>query len=310
MRKFSYAFLAVLPLTAAFMFQATGPLKGHVDKLQAAKSLVVEYSVQPIGESLSNQTLSASFPNLLKWDSPAKIVVTDGKTIWTYDKAAKTYFEEPISTNWNAGFLSGSTAWLWSAFSDPKFTEQFGSVKAGRTRKLRGVDVAEYDVTFAKNTQRTATLMVDTKLGLVRGAIVKENGKDTLIWAEKLELGDAKLDAAAFTFTAPEGAKKVDPAAAAAGQVVKYSEVQQIFTANCSGCHGAGGGRGGLNLTSYDGVMRGGSGGAVISPGNPAGSKLLRNMKGQGRIMPPTGKLPEGTIAKVEAWIAGGAKND
>src|SRR5581483_8935479 len=60
-----------------------------------------------------------------------------------------------------------------------------------------------------------------------------------------------------------------------------WSNMEAIFTKNCSGCHvGVSTYLAGLNLSTYDGAIKGGSGasavvqGAVIKPGNAQGSYL------------------------------------
>jgi mono/diheme cytochrome c family protein len=90
----------------------------------------------------------------------------------------------------------------------------------------------------------------------------------------------------------------------------KYAAVQTIFTTNCAKCHGDGRPKAGITLTSYDGVMKGGREGAIITAGDPAGSKLDMALHGKGaKQMPPGGPIPAADIATVEAWIKDGAKN-
>lgn len=314
LKKVSPVALALLPMAGALFFaQTTNPkVQSHVDKLQNAKGVTLEFTVQPIGESAVNHTLELSFPNKMRWDSPSKLVVMDGKTVWMLDKKSNTFTEEPAAANWLATHLTGSDAWLWAAFSDAKFGEQLGALKQGRSRKLRGVDIVEWETTLAKKGALPATLFWDEKLGLFRGAMTKvvADGKttETLILAEKVEVGGTALADSKFAFAPPAGAKKAEAVAPAEG--VKYSEVAQIFTANCTGCHGVGGRSAGLDLSTHAAIMRGGRGGPVVVAGNAAGSRLLMHMKGQRKVMPPSGSLPANVIAKVESWIAAGAKND
>ena len=49
------------------------------------------------------------------------------------------------------------------------------------------------------------------------------------------------------------------------------SEIQPIFNARCTGCHGA---SGGLNLSSYDNLMNGGNSGDLVIPYDHASSLL------------------------------------
>jgi hypothetical protein len=66
---------------------------------------------------------------------------------------------------------------------------------------------------------------------------------------------------------------------------------------------------GGLVLDTKAGLKRGGNGGPVLTPGDPASSRLLQALtyKQTELRMPPTGKLPDEKIAAFEKWIAAGA---
>jgi hypothetical protein len=57
------------------------------------------------------------------------------------------------------------------------------------------------------------------------------------------------------------------------GQVDYTSQIQTIFTNNCTGFHLYGNASGGLNLTAYSSVMAGGNSGAVIVANDNASSK-------------------------------------
>ena len=66
----------------------------------------------------------------------------------------------------------------------------------------------------------------------------------------------------------------------------------------------------GLRLESVDALLKGSRNGAVVKPGNPAGSELVRRLRGQSQPrMPLTGPpfLAEEEIAAIERWIAAGA---
>ena len=84
---------------------------------------------------------------------------------------------------------------------------------------------------------------------------------------------------------------------------VNYStEIQPIFTANCTSCHG---GSGGLTLTSYSDLM----GNDVVDPGNSMTSKLIQRLKGTSGTQMPKNQDPldEATINLIETWIDEGA---
>jgi hypothetical protein len=105
----------------------------------------------------------------------------------------------------------------------------------------------------------------------------------------------------------PASASTTGTPAAATG---KYAAVQTIFTTNCVKCHSGARPKAGIDLSSYDTLMKGGREGAVIKPGDAAGSKLVMALHGQGaKQMPPPGPLAPADVATVEAWVKDGAKN-
>jgi hypothetical protein len=65
-------------------------------------------------------------------------------------------------------------------------------------------------------------------------------------------------------------------------------------------------------MDSYDNLMAGGPGGAVVIPGDPEGSELVRSLKGQDQArMPPGGSsLEPSEINKFVTWIAEGCPNN
>lgn len=90
--------------------------------------------------------------------------------------------------------------------------------------------------------------------------------------------------------------------------------VQPIFEANCYRCHGGMNHRGGLSLQTRGGLLKGGHQGAVLVPGDPEKSLLVRLMRHQGPAndpmpMPPSPrpKVSEADIAVVERWVKAGA---
>ncbi|MDQ6699973.1 MAG: PSD1 and planctomycete cytochrome C domain-containing protein [Acidobacteriota bacterium] len=78
--------------------------------------------------------------------------------------------------------------------------------------------------------------------------------------------------------------------------------VRPLFVANCYACHGAKMQMGGLNLSSGAGLD------SFVVKGDPAQSRLYRAIGYAETVkMPPTGKLPEESIAILKKWIETGA---
>lgn len=86
-------------------------------------------------------------------------------------------------------------------------------------------------------------------------------------------------------------------------------DVAPIFNQRCIKCHGDGQLNGGLDLTSYATLMRGGKKGAVIIPGNADGSLLVQYIR-QGLMPKSSAKLTQGQISIIENWVNGGAQDN
>src|SRR5258708_5388914 len=87
-------------------------------------------------------------------------------------------------------------------------------------------------------------------------------------------------------------------------------DVKPIFARRCFVCHSAGEMRSGLNLESYNGVLKGGGAGEAVKPGRPAASLLYLAVSHEGDGVPrmPLGmpKIPDAEIAVIRDWIQQG----
>lgn len=88
--------------------------------------------------------------------------------------------------------------------------------------------------------------------------------------------------------------------------------VLRIFQSNCYRCHSGLNHRGGLQLDTREHMLRGGKDGAVIVPGHPERSLLVKLIRHEGPAgdpmpMPPKSKLSDADIATVTRWIQAGA---
>ena len=88
-------------------------------------------------------------------------------------------------------------------------------------------------------------------------------------------------------------------------------QVRSILAHNCYNCHGAAKVKGKLRLDSKEFVMKGGENGAVLVPGSPQKSELIKRIllpRGHKEAMPNKGKgLTKDEIAILEYWIKKGA---
>ncbi|HEV3439569.1 MAG TPA: c-type cytochrome domain-containing protein [Gemmata sp.] len=83
------------------------------------------------------------------------------------------------------------------------------------------------------------------------------------------------------------------------------NDVMPIMTDACTRCHGGKKKKGGVDLSSYDAVMK------TVKASEPDKSSLVKSVTGQGaKLMPPKTGLGDDQVAVLKAWIAAGAKND
>src|SRR5215467_5702145 len=90
---------------------------------------------------------------------------------------------------------------------------------------------------------------------------------------------------------------------------INYTDhVLPLVEANCSKCHNPDKKKADLDLTSYQGALKGSGSGLIVLSGNPDGSKLWKALThGEEPFMPPNRpKLPDKELEVFKKWIAGG----
>lgn len=120
-----------------------------------------------------------------------------------------------------------------------------------------------------------------------------------------------------LAFTGGSSQVQAAPAAGAgddAASLKFYTEkVVPVFQANCYRCHGGMNHRGGFTMDTKAGMAKGGHDGAVIVPGSPEKSLLVKLIRHEGPAndpmpMPPhKDKISDADIATVEQWVKAGA---
>jgi hypothetical protein len=104
----------------------------------------------------------------------------------------------------------------------------------------------------------------------------------------------------------------------AAQAKTSFSEdVMPIFVGRCFSCHqpgGQGNEKSGLDLSTYEGVMKGTKMGKMVIPGDPEGSNLmwLLDWRGAPETHMPLGKKKLSICDRdaIRAWIREGAKDN
>lgn len=91
-----------------------------------------------------------------------------------------------------------------------------------------------------------------------------------------------------------------------------FAAVASIAGANCMPCHNEKNHKGGVALTSYANVMKGGEAGAIVKAGDPDNSIIVKAISGGDTAtkvpkMPPGKDLPTADIQTIKDWIKAGA---
>ncbi len=105
------------------------------------------------------------------------------------------------------------------------------------------------------------------------------------------------------TTPAPTAEVAATPETASGGSPTYAGAIASIFTDRCGKCHGSAA-MAGLNLTTYATALKGGKDGAVIVPGDPANSLLIKKQSG---ATPHFGQLSASELQLVTDWIKAGA---
>ena len=105
--------------------------------------------------------------------------------------------------------------------------------------------------------------------------------------------------------------------AASAPKLSFAEDIMPIFKGRCAGCHAPGQEgfeKSGLDLTSYEGVMKGTKHGPMVIPKDPDSSNLvwLLDWRGSPQTRMPHGKKKLSTCDRnaIRTWIREGAKNN
>src|SRR6476659_1532404 len=92
-------------------------------------------------------------------------------------------------------------------------------------------------------------------------------------------------------------------------KVTYDDQLAPILRQRCSSCHNPTAKKADFDVTSYSGLMKGGSSGPVIEPGEPDSSHFFALVSRQSEPFMPQNadKLPDAEIDLIKRWIAGGA---
>ncbi len=228
--------LATLCCVAGFALAQSGQglLDAFAKALDGAQTLSTTYTVQTIGSGApETYTLDLKKPNQARIDEPTRLIVADGKTITSYDKAQKTYFQEPQSDKGLAGLFTPDELNVWSGFFGAS-TKPVATKDLGKTT-IKGVPLSAVQATMDAKGAKTVTYYLSATDNVARKAQIAngsgDDQKTTIIDAKSLALG-SEIPADRFAFTAPDGAHQITAADLASDQW--YTNLDEAMKAAAS----------------------------------------------------------------------------
>ena len=95
-------------------------------------------------------------------------------------------------------------------------------------------------------------------------------------------------------------------------RAVSFSkDVLPILKTSCQKCHGGKDGKGGVDLSSYAAMKKGGKSGPVFVEGDPDKSPLVSSISGDKPDMPKkAAPLSKAQVTTISTWVKEGAKNN
>lgn len=294
--------LALLAVTIFAYQRMPAVMATHAKNLKEATSFKAKISVQEIGGAPMTVEVAYAKPNLLRIETAQTLIISDGETMTVLNKSENTYLQNPVTDEMVLEQAMQPSVWGWASFLQPDTAKLIKAAEAGRTRKVRGVEVSVATATLADG-ESTATFFFDLKSGIARGFTLKRKDKQWVVWAESVETSDAGMEEGMFVFEAPEGAELVVQAV-----LPVWASVKEILNSKCMPCHGQQR-TSGVDVRTYESITRS----RAIVPRNPERSRLIRALKGiGGTVRMPQGRapLPPEDIQLIEDWITAGAENN
>lgn len=166
----------------------------------------------------------------------------------------------------------------------------------------------------ARRTGRLRTMAVYVALLLATGAVVGATGHlgGGLVYGERYLTGVLPWNQGAEA-TASLAASPVAPAAVVTsqGEPVDFTrDVMPLIKRTCVECHGPDKVKARLRMDSVEGLQKGGKSGALLKPGDPENSLIMRRvlgLDGEDQMPLDNDPLTEKQIDTLRRWIAAGA---
>ncbi len=185
MRKV-FVFFGAAALAAVILAQGQGNqlLANFGKALMDAKSLSTSYKVVPLGGSPIEINLELAKPNMAKIDTPTELIVADGTTITTFNKAEKTYYKRAQSPDDLGALFRGDALGIWAGFFNSKALAGVTNAKSLGTKNRKGMALNVVEGWADAKGRKTVTFYLSNQDAVVRQAeiVINDQGvKDTTV---------------------------------------------------------------------------------------------------------------------------------
>ena len=143
---------------------------------------------------------------------------------------------------------------------------------------------------------------------ITQGGMFDGDDKATLLANLKPKAGNSGTPS-----TTPKPKPSVKIAKATGNEKVSFKDdIAPEFVIKCLRCHGGNNPRGGFSMETFELLMTGGDTGRVLLPGNVAGSRMIRLIRGDDKPQMPQGqaRIKKKWYEDLQTWIAEGLKYD
>lgn len=201
-------------LVAVLFAQGQGSqlLANFQKALTDAKSLSANYKVMPVSGAPSEVTLELAKPNMAKIDTATELIIADGETITTYNKAEKAYFKKPQTTDDLKALFRTDDLGLWAGFFSDKPMAGAATAKSLGAKNRKGMTLNTVEVAGDAKGRKMMTLYLNNQDNVLRQAeiVINDQGvKDTTIIDTKSLVLGGEANRDLFAFKPPAGSKEV-----------------------------------------------------------------------------------------------------
>lgn len=195
-------------LPAALPSAADAPhLADFSAHLAKAQSLEVHETMQAVNGAPESLSLTLARPNKARIDFGNQIVVADGTTVTTYDKARNVFMKEPQEKATLGSLLTGQDLAIWSAFFGVKSFNPDNATALGK-QTLNGQDFEKVQFAVGPNS---VIGFLNSDHDLAKAVFTPSAGQtqsNIILNVDTFKI-DGSLPANAFDLKAPGDAKEV-----------------------------------------------------------------------------------------------------